>query len=59
VLYSLDALLFIYIKDYLSLLFHAYAVYSIYRGLKACNELKVLESMPVDEEVEDVSDPML
>jgi hypothetical protein len=59
VLYSLDALLFIFIKDYLSLLFHAYAVYSMYRGLKACNELQVLEDIPVDEEVEAVTEYLI
>ena len=43
ILYGLDGLIFIFIKDYLSLAFHAYALYAIYRGFKAINRLTFVE----------------
>jgi hypothetical protein len=48
VLYSLDAVIFLFIKDYISVIFHVYAVYCIYKGLKACKELDRLEAMPIE-----------
>jgi hypothetical protein len=48
VLYSLDAIIFLFIQDYFSVLFHVYAVYCIYKGLKAANELTRLEGIAVE-----------
>jgi small basic protein len=44
VAYGLDALLFIFIQDWISIAFHAFAIYGFFRGIKANNELKGLES---------------
>ena len=44
VAYGLDSLLFILIQDWISIAFHAFAIYGFYRGIKANNELKRLES---------------
>lgn len=43
VLYGLDGLIFIFLKDFLSLAFHGYAIYCIYRGLKAIKTLKEIQ----------------
>lgn len=43
VLYGLDGLMFIFLKDYLSLAFHGYAIYCIFRGLKAIKVLKEIQ----------------
>jgi hypothetical protein len=41
-LYALDGLLFLLARDWLSLAFHAYAVFSMYRGLRALSGLRTL-----------------
>jgi 4-amino-4-deoxy-L-arabinose transferase-like glycosyltransferase len=43
VLYSLDLLTFLVVTDYLSIAFHALALYSIFRGIQAADKLKKLE----------------
>ena len=43
ILYGLDGLLFLLVGDWLSLAFHAYALYCIYRGLSANTQLKALQ----------------
>jgi len=48
VLYSMDALTFLIFTDYISIAFHLFALYSIFKGLKACKELSALENMPVE-----------
>ena len=52
VLYFLDALLLLFAGDYLGILFHAWALFSIGTGLNAINRLKLLEQAapgaPVD-----------
>ena len=49
VLYGLDGLLFLLFQDWLSLGFHAFALYGIFKGLQAMNELRRMEqaAMPV------------
>ncbi len=44
VLYGLDTLFFILVQDWLSILFHIFALYGMYRGLKAHKLLVQLES---------------
>jgi hypothetical protein len=44
ILYALDGLLFLIVQDWLSLAFHAYALYCISRGLMANRRLLELES---------------
>ena len=39
VVYTLDALIFLYVKDFLSVGFHAMALFGIYNGLKASKSL--------------------
>lgn len=48
VLYSLDTLIFIFLTDFISIAFHIFALYSIYKGLKACSELTKLENITFD-----------
>lgn len=43
VLYGLDGLLFLLAQSWLSIAFHAFALYCIYQGLRAHNQLKELE----------------
>lgn len=43
VLYGIDGLIFIFLKDFLSLAFHGYAIYCIYRGVKAIKVLKTIQ----------------
>jgi hypothetical protein len=38
--YGLDGLIFLMVQDWLSLAFHAFALYCIYKGLSANNRLK-------------------
>ncbi len=45
VIYALDALLFLWVQDYLSFAFHLYVLYMLFRGLKAFSQLK---AAPVD-----------
>jgi hypothetical protein len=47
ILYGLDGLLFLLVGDWLSLAFHAYALYCIYRGLSANTQLKALQPDPI------------
>lgn len=44
VLYGLDGVIFIFLKDYLSLAFHGYAIYCIFRGVKAIKVLKEIQA---------------
>jgi hypothetical protein len=50
ILYSLDGLLFVLVQDILSVGFHAFALYGIYGGLKACRQLKTNENEDVASE---------
>lgn len=50
VLYTLDALIFLMIRDLLSLGVHAFALFCIFKGFKACRELTRMS----DNEVTDV-----
>ncbi len=43
VLYALDGLIFLLVRDWLSIGFHVFALYGIYQGLKACKLLLKLE----------------
>ncbi len=53
VLYGLDALIFLLVGDFLSIGFHAFALFCIYGGLKALNRLEALEAgMPQPIETE-------
>jgi hypothetical protein len=42
ILYALDGLLFVILRDWLGLAFHAYALFCIYRGFRANNALREL-----------------
>jgi hypothetical protein len=42
-LYALDGLLFLWIQDYWSIGFHLFALYGLYQGVKALDQLVVLE----------------
>lgn len=44
VFYALDGLIFVLVKDWLPLAFHAYVLYAISRGLKAAGVLRELEA---------------
>jgi hypothetical protein len=46
VLYALDGLLFLLVKDYLGLGFHVFALFFIYSGFKANKLLKSMEKTP-------------
>lgn len=52
VFYSLDTIIFLIFTDYLSIAFHVYAIYCIFKGYKAINELVKLEDVIVEETVE-------
>lgn len=52
VFYSLDTILFLIFKDYLSIAFHVYAIFSIFKGYKAINELTKLENVITEETAE-------
>jgi hypothetical protein len=39
-IYALDALLLLMVKDILSVGFHAYALYAIYRGFSAITQMQ-------------------
>ncbi len=43
VLYALDALLLLAFQDYLGAAFHAWALFAIWTGMKALNQLEALE----------------
>jgi len=51
VLYALDGLLFLIVQDWLSIGFHAFALFCLYRGLKASNQLKQMQKMQKDEKI--------
>jgi hypothetical protein len=42
ILYFIDALIFLMVPDYLSIGFHAYALYRIFVGFKACIQFNKL-----------------
>jgi MFS family permease len=42
ILYGLDSLIFLWVQDYLGLGFHAFALFGLYRGLQALEQLKTL-----------------
>ncbi len=44
VIYALDGLIFLGVRDFLSFGFHVFALYCIYVGLKACKRLLAAES---------------
>jgi hypothetical protein len=44
VIYAMDGLLFLLIQDWLSIGFHVFALFCIYRGLKAYFELRKLDN---------------
>lgn len=46
VLYALDGLLFLMTQDLLSLGFHAFAIFFMWRGLQACKQLKAIGDLP-------------
>jgi hypothetical protein len=39
ILYALDGLIFLLVRDWLALGFHAFVLYCLFRGFKACREL--------------------
>jgi hypothetical protein len=43
VLYALDALLVLWLEDYLALAFHAFALFGIYKGLAALRKIKAMD----------------
>ncbi len=44
VIYVLDALLFLFVQDWLSVAFHAYVIYRLYKGFASSRKLKMLEA---------------
>ena len=44
ILYGLDGLLLLLVRDYLGVVFHVYAMIGIYGGLRACRELQEKEA---------------
>jgi hypothetical protein len=49
ILYALDGLLFLLAADFFSLAFHAFALFGIYGGFKACGQLKAIEPPEFDD----------
>ena len=45
-LYACDGLIFLFFKDYLALAFHVYALWWIFKGMQAADELRGLEPQP-------------
>ena len=45
ILYGIDGLIFLLVQDYLSLGFHAFALFHIFGGFKACGQLKTLAAL--------------
>jgi len=43
VLYALDGLIFVWVQDFLSIGFHLFALYGLYRGVKALSQMAMLE----------------
>ena len=58
--YTLDGLVFLMVRDYLSIAFHLYVLYALFRGLKAIDELKAinksLEEHPEESTTEHLQD---
>ena len=46
ILYALDALLLLLVKDWLSVAFHAYALFRIFQGFQGAQRLAALRSQP-------------
>jgi hypothetical protein len=44
ILYGLDGLLLILFQDWISIAFHAYALFALYGGLRALNELDAIDA---------------
>lgn len=44
-MYALDALLFLFVKDWLSIAFHAFVLYCIYRGFTANGKLRQSQAL--------------
>lgn len=42
-LYALDALIFIWVSDWLAIAFHAFALWGLWKGLQAINAIRLLE----------------
>ena len=40
ILFALDGLIFVFVKDWLGIAFHVFALYCLFRGLKACRALQ-------------------
>jgi len=55
-LYALDGLLFLLVKDFLGLGFHAFALFCLYNGLKACQRLKTMEKVRLAAPINESSD---
>ncbi|GAA0182104.1 hypothetical protein SH2C18_45380 [Clostridium sediminicola] len=49
---GLDTLVFIYIQDFISIGFHIWVLYSIYKGIGALKKLESMESIEVTENTE-------
>jgi hypothetical protein len=47
VVYALDGLLFLMVGDFLSIAFHAFALYSVYRGLVGLQNLNKLQARSI------------
>jgi hypothetical protein len=45
ILYALDGLIFLWVGDYLSIGFHLFALYGLYRGVNALGHLAALEQV--------------
>ena len=52
VLYGLDALIFLWVADYMSIAFHGFALWGIYKGLKALKLLAEVENKELEGEME-------
>ena len=47
ILYALDGLIFLLVGDYLSLGFHVFALFFLFKGFKACGQLNKLHALTV------------
>ena len=43
ILYALDGLIFLWLEAWMNLAFHAFALFGLWKGLKALNKLNALE----------------
>ncbi len=46
--YALDGLLLLFVKDWLAVAFHAYALYRIFQGFQAAGQLAALRAQPAN-----------